>query len=242
MAAADVEVHLRRRCRYKSKAAFKALQEESEASRALAIWDKFTAEERDAYPSWLADREAAAAAAITDLYRAHDLSGIEIVIARTPDELRSKLQLNTAAMLFARGDRDLGLSMLTQARRSLEGTQVKDSTVYLMLLTTYAAVSPAEIAQVLDLVVAGINHIPVRQSDARLWVLPVGYDLRPYQFGPTMLDVNPTLLQGSIEMFDSPVQRVCFRLGLLQATLKRYQSEAGRTELAKDVAKKSLDK
>src|SRR5262249_19755149 len=205
--------NLKRRCRFKSKAAYKALQEEKNAQAALDIWDSFTPEERDAYPTWAADRDAAAAAAITEFYKAHDLAGLQNVIARTPDALRPKLQLSTAAMLFAQDDKALGISMLTEARRTLENIAVDDVNVYLMLLTTYAAAAPNDVADVFKLAIAGVNNASPPKPNPQLWVLPAGYDLRPYQFGRSMSDLDATLVSGSIQALDSPVQRICFRLG-----------------------------
>jgi hypothetical protein len=230
LAAATNESNLKRRCRYKSRAAFKALQEEKNPQAALDIWDSFTPEELGAYPTWAADREAAAAAAITEFYKAHDLTGMHTVIARTPDAQRPKLQLNTAAMLFSQDDKPLGIWMLTEARRSLENIAVDDINVYLMLLTTYAAIAPSEVPDVFKLTVAGLNHVPPAKPDPRLWVLPAGYDLRPYQFGRSMSDLDATLVSGSIQGLESPVQRVCFRLGFLRAALQRYDAEAPKKD------------
>src|SRR5205814_2233458 len=119
----------------------------------------------------------------------------------------------------------LGISMLTEARRTLENVTVDDINVYLMLLTTYTSAAPGEVPDVFKLTVAGINQVPPRKPDSRLWVLPVGYDLRPYQFGRSMSDLDDSLVTGSIQALDSPVQRVCFRLGFLRAILDRYESE-----------------
>ena len=230
LAAATNEPNLKRRCRYKSRAAFKALQEDKNALAALDIWDGFTAEEKGAYPTWSVDREAAAAAAIEEFYKAHDLSGMGTVIARTPDAQRPKLQLNTAVMLLSKDDKALGIWMLTEARRSLENTPVDDVNVYLMLLTTYAAIVPSEVPDVFKLTISGVNHVPPVKPDSRLWVLPQGYDLRPYQFGRSMSDLDASLVNGSIQALDSPVQRVCFRLGFLQAVLQRYQAESPKND------------
>jgi hypothetical protein len=152
------------------------------------------------------------------------------VVARTPDAQRPKLQLNTAAMLFSQDDKPLGIWMLTEARRSLENIAVDDINVYLMLLTTYAAIAPSEVPDVFKLTVAGLNHVPPAKPDPRLWVLPAGYDLRPYQFGRSMSDLDATLVSGSIQGLESPVQRVCFRLGFLRAALQRYDAEAPKKD------------
>jgi hypothetical protein len=240
LSAADSEPEVNRRVRYKSKAAWKAQQEEGNPRLALEIWDGLTREERDAYPTWAADRDHAAEAAIAELYRLHNPTEIDAVLARTPDRQRAKLQLQTTAMLFAQQDKSLGLSLLAEARHTLELHDVDDASVYLMLLTTYAAVLPGEVPEVFKLVVTGMNHIAPKPADARLWVLPAGYDLRPYQFGPTMLDLDSSVVELSVEALESREQRVGFRLGLLRATLKRYEADAATAPKPTKLAKSTV--
>jgi hypothetical protein len=222
--AADNELNLKRRCRYKSKAALHALQEEGDTLRALSIWDSFTADERDAYATWTPDREGAAEAAVADLYRMHDLPALGAVLDRTPEPQRPGLLLHTVALVSPK-DRPLAISLLSETRGVLENIDVDDPVVYLMLLNAYLAESPAEVPSVLALAVAGINRTHPRSANTQLWVLPVGYDLRPYQFDRSILDLDRTLLESSVGMLASPVHRVRFRMALLEASLKRYQAE-----------------
>jgi hypothetical protein len=45
-----------------------------------------------------------------------------------------------------------------------------------------------------------------------------------------MSDLDASLVSGSIQALDSPVQRVCFRLGFLQAVLQRYKTETPKKD------------
>jgi hypothetical protein len=222
--AAETELDARRRCNGKSKAAFRALAQDRDAIAALNIWDHFTAEEREACPTWAADRELAAGKAIQAFYLRHDLRGMQAVFDRSPEQSRPKLQLSAAAILLSGEDKALGSWMLMEARRSLEKTDVDDPSVYLMLLTTGADISPGEIAQMLPLVVSGLNRVTRRKTESRLAARPAGYDLAPYCFGLSMLSVDPVFMEGSIATLESAEQRARFRLGLLHAAFEQYKT------------------
>jgi hypothetical protein len=223
--AAETAADTRRRCQYKSKAAFRALLQEGDAIRALNIWDHFTADERDSCSTWAADRELAAGKAIDALYLKQDFHGIQAILDHTPSESRPKLQLSTAAMLLSGEDKTLGSWMLLEARRTLEKTDVDDPSVYLMLLTTGADISPAEIAQVLPLVVSGINRIALRKTESQSSALRPGHDLAPFHFGLSMLAVDPVLMEGSIAALESAEQRASFRLGLLHVAIEQMREK-----------------
>jgi hypothetical protein len=223
--AAEAEADARRRCQYKSKAAFRALLQEGDSIAALNIWDHFTAEERDSCPTWAADRELAAGKAIQALYLRQDVHGMQFILDHTPQQSRPKLQLSTAAMLLSSEDKALGSWMLLEARRTLEKTDVDDPSVYLMLLTTGADISPGEIAQVLPLVVSGINRIALRKTQTQPSLVRAGHDLAPYHFSLSMLAVDPVFMEGSIAALESAEQRASFRLGLLHVALEQYREK-----------------
>jgi hypothetical protein len=223
--AAETAADTRRRCEFKSKAAFRALLQEGDAIRALNIWDHFTTDERASCSTWAADRELAAGKAIEALYLRQDFHGIQAILDHTPQQSRPKLQLSTAAMLLSGEDKTLGAWMLLEARRTLEKTAVDDPSVYLMLLTTGADISPGEIAQVLPLVVSGINRIALGKTDSQPNAPRACHDLAPYHFGVSMLAVDPVFMEGSIALLESAEQRACFRLGLLHVALEQMRGK-----------------
>jgi hypothetical protein len=224
-AAAQAETSLKKRVHCKIMAATKALREDQDPVRSLEIWDSFTAEGRDAQPTWARDREEAAEKAILQYYKVHDARGIALAIEHTPPAARPKLQLKLATALFAHEDRGLGVQMLAEARRSLEGAEIDDPDVYLMLLTTYAWCLPAETPQAFNLAVSGLNRIPADPPAGEYWKPSRGYDFSPLQFGPSMLDLDPDSIRSAINTLTSPVDRARFRLGYIHAALERYEAQ-----------------
>jgi hypothetical protein len=94
-----------------------------------------------------------------------------------------------------------------------------------MLLTTGADISPGEIAQVLPLVVSGINRIALRKAESQPSAPRACDDLAPYHFGLTMLAVDPVFMEGSIAALESAEQRASFRLGLLHVALEQMRGK-----------------
>lgn len=215
----------RSRASLKEEAARQA-EREKDYLRAFEIMESFTAEERDAWVMWSRTLQLEAQQAIAAFYRAHDLQGVQQLIARVPDNQRARMMLHAADLGFRSKDPAYGITMLTQARRELEKNPVTDDYyLYLSLLYSYAHEVPEESTSVLRLAVKGLNDFKVPEK-AKIKPLEPGWRLNPIMMPPTLLDSDPQMVSAAIAEVKSPQARIAMRLGLLQACLQRYQGPA----------------
>jgi len=215
----------RSRASLKQEAARRA-EREKDFLRALDIWESFTTEERDAFPLWQSMWRHAVGQALTTSYRAHDLTGVQQLIARAPDNMRPALILQAANLGFSSKDAGYGITMLTQAHRELEKNPVTDDyRVYLNLLMLYTAHVSEEAPAALRLAVKGINDFKIPEN-AKVKPFEPGSRLGPITVPAGLLDSDPQMVSAAVSELKSPQARVAMRLGLLQACLQRYQGSA----------------
>jgi hypothetical protein len=215
----------RSRASLKQEAARRA-EREKDFLRALDIWESFTPEERDMFPQWQSMWRYVAGQAMTASYRAHDLAGVQQLIARAPDNLRPGLILQAANLGFSSKDAAYGVTMLTQAQRELEKNPVTDDyRLYLNLLTLYTAHVSEEAPAALRLAVKGINDFKIPENE-KIKPFEPGWRLEPITVPAGLLDSDPQMVAAAVSELKSPQARVAMRLGLLQACLQRYQGPA----------------
>jgi hypothetical protein len=235
--AAEEEPEPGTRGNYKSWAARMA-DHEGRVVRALEIMNSLTEEEREAYPVWVSDHHNYQEEAIRELYRRHDYPALQTLMDKSPT--RPQTLLAVSRMLFAAKDESFALPILSEARRSLERTQVDEPFFYWSFLSVYARYVPSEAAAVLKETVIGINGIkpPVPDSKTKMtftWAR-LSEDLRPLPITLDVLDLDPQYVTATIKLLEAVQDRTSFRLNLLRGALQRYQREKMEAEQKREVA------
>lgn len=197
--------------------------------QALNIIESLTAEEREAAPQWSQNWAMTAIKAVHSRFEAHDLQGVQQILARAPDDQRASMMLTASSTAYQAKDATYGLVMLTEARRELEKNPV--TTIYqpyMELLSAYGAHVPDEASSVLRLVVTGINNFKVPEK-AKIRPVEFGWQLRPILLPDALLDSDSQMTAAAISELNSPQARVAMRLGLLEKCLQRYERPEKRT-------------
>jgi hypothetical protein len=229
--AAKNEPNPKRSASLKHRAAWVALGNKDPV-RAIEIMDSFTPEERESFPVWTPEYQHFGTEALMFLHKRNDLQAVQRVFDRAPDNLRANLQLSFAGSLASSGEKPYATVMLQDAQRTLEKYPASDPHTYLFLLGEYAALMPAELPSALRLVANGLNGIEYldlgsEQDGKRVqfrWSRPAE-DLMPVMMADSLVDLDEAFVRASLDSLQDAETRTGFRLGMLQAVLRRYQRD-----------------
>ncbi|ABF43121.1 hypothetical protein Acid345_4121 [Candidatus Koribacter versatilis Ellin345] len=221
-----------RSARLKELAAIRAIQDEHDPQRAVEIVRSLTDDEKSVLQNWMEDYKMYAMAAIDGMYKQQDTPGIQQIIDRAPAQLRADMLLNFVGTLSTgkKPDPDYARIMLTEARRALEGSPTQNPQTYMQLLRAYQRLFPEEAPQALGFVIAGLNQIEyldpkAAKKSAAFRYVRLGDNLIPLPLKALLLERDESYTLAAIKTLDDPKGRIAFRLGLLNASLKRYEEE-----------------
>ena len=214
---------------------------EKDVTRALAILDSLTAEEREWVPDWKNDYEMYGMDAMQQLYTLHDSQTIQHIIDRAPDDLRAKMVLSLLEVPEVRKDRAYAITTLSESHRTLEKFPTGNPATYLELCNDYAELLPEEAPQVFGFAVVQLNHIEYQDFEKERKEKPAvhkerpafayykpGLWLQPIDIRGSLIDNDEPYISAAIKTIKDPETRISLRISFLRFALKRYEQELNK--------------
>lgn len=225
---ADAEPDANRRSNLRLNALFAADETEHDPELAITIYRSLSKEEREKAPG-LELMMLNPYANLGEKYlKDKDANSFYNMLNDVDGTLRLRLQMIFAGEFMDQGKTPDAVTLLADARATLERTGSSDTGVYLQLANMYARYLPTDAPYALREAVGGLNRIeaetPNRPERHRA-PTPADRLMRPIRMSPAFLDFDSSALSETLNSLESVRMRESLRLGLLQAALLRDQQE-----------------
>jgi len=193
---------------------------------AISIYKSMTEEERKQEPLMFLQLSDPYEKLGQKYLKNNDRTAFYNMLRDAPDELRVDMQLTFADEMLDKATTPEGLALLAEARASLAKNGSPYLHFYLQLLNTYAKRLPGETPAVMRECIEGLNAISYPKDDREAMQHGMSRGMKPWTLSPALMDQDAAFLSASADALQSPEWRACFRMGLLQAALRRNQLES----------------
>lgn len=206
--------------------AMSAATSEDNPELAISIYKSMTEEERKQEPLMFLQLSDPYDKLGQKYLKNNDRTAFYNMLRDAPDELRVDLQLTFADEMLEKESTPEGLALLAEGRAALAKNGSPYTYLYLQLLNTYAKRQAGEAPAVMRECIEGLNGISYPKDDLEARRRGMSRGMRPWGVSPKLMDQDAAFLSASADALQSPQWRACFRMGLLQAALRRNQMES----------------